>query len=259
MTTYPAQIDNSITLPLIVDNSTPVQAITVNRLRNAIVAIEKELGVKPSGPYATARARLDQLEFILTNNVISLAGDLGGTNLDPVVIGIQGRPVSSVAPGVNQTLTWDGVVWSPSYTSTQSAVSSMDAVFVSGAQLASSNTPFAIGSRVLDMDPFLPVLGDGRTRFVRFYTDVEIAASGLCDGYVQLYDVTHDVLVTGTNFQFTNDTVEELSTGPLTVGSNAGNIRDDEPTTYEIRLWKVSDTGADRAICHSARVTISYE
>lgn len=258
MTTYPAQIDNSITLPLVVDNQTPVRGETVNNLRNAIVAIEKELGVKPSGPYATVRARVDQLEFILTNNIISLAGDLGGTNTSPLVIGIQGRLISNVEPEVNQSLTWDGVVWKPSFTPTQSAVSAADINFISGLQLASSNTPFAIGGRNVDMEPFVPVLGDGRIRQVFFYADVEVSATGLIDGYVQLYDVTHDVIVDGTEFQFDNEGSEELASALLTVGSNDGDIRDDEITYYEIRLWKVSDTGADRTICHSARLTISY-
>ena len=46
MTTYPSQIDTSITLPLVVDNASAVKGDTVNRLRNAIVAVEQELGIK---------------------------------------------------------------------------------------------------------------------------------------------------------------------------------------------------------------------
>lgn len=258
MTSFPAQIDNSITLPAVVDNQTPVRGETVNRLRNAIIAVERELGVKPSGPYSTVRGRLDQLETILTTDIIALAGDLGGTNEEPRVIGLQGRLLSSATPEINQTLTWDGVVWKPSYTSTQTAVSSMDVNFISGAQLSGSNTPSAIGGRTLDMSIFLPVLGDGRVREISFYADVEVAGDTGIDGYVQLYDVTHDILVTGTDFHFTNEDVEEVASPVLTVGSNDGDIRDDEITYYEIRLWKVSDTGADRVICHSARLTISY-
>lgn len=39
-TTYPAAIDTNVTLPSAIDNKTPVQGITVNRLRDAILAIE---------------------------------------------------------------------------------------------------------------------------------------------------------------------------------------------------------------------------
>lgn len=258
MTTYPAQLDTSISLPIVIDNSTPVKGDTVNKLRNAIVAIEKELGVKPSGPYSTIRSRLDTIEHIVATNIVALAGDLGGTNANPLVIGIQGRPVSSIEPVANQSLAWDGIVWKPSFTPTQSAVSAADIAFISGAQLSGSNTPSAVGGRNVDITPFVPVLGDGRIRSVKFYVDVEVSGDPGIDGYVELYDVTHNVLVTDTLFQFTNQDVTELASPELTVGSMAGNIRNDAITYYEVRLWKISDTGSDRAICHSARLTIAY-
>jgi len=258
MTSYPAQIDTNVTLPIVLDNSTPVSGDTVNRLRTAIIAIERELGVKPSGPYASIRNRLDVIENIITSNMISLAGDLGGTVSVPLVIGIRGRPISNATPLLNQTLTWDGIIWKPSYTSTQPVITSADIAFISGAQLSSSNTPSAIGGRNVDMTPFIPVLGDGRIRSVRVYVDVEVSGTGI-DGYAQLYDVTHDVAVTGTTFRFTSVDVAELASAELTVGSDAGNIRSDEVTYYELRLWKVSLSGSDRSICHSARLTISYD
>jgi hypothetical protein len=131
--------------------------------------------------------------------------------------------------------------------------------FISGAQLSGSNTASAIGGRNLDMEPFISVLGDGRLRIVKFYADVEVSGDPGIDGYIQLFDVTHNVLVTNTNFQFNNQNVTELESPALVVGSAAGNIRNDEVTYYEVRLWKVSPAGADRAICHSARITIAYE
>lgn len=115
MSKYPAQIDNSTTLPLVTDKSTPVTADTVNRLRNTIIAIESELGIKPSNIYSTVRARLDALNTIIDNlEVIELDKDLGGTLENPIVTGIQGKPVSTVPPTVGQILIWDGIAWSPS-------------------------------------------------------------------------------------------------------------------------------------------------
>lgn len=113
-TKYPSQIDNTSTLPRVVDNSTPIKASTINNLRDVIISIESELGVKPSSVYGTVKARLDYLEGILnTSQIISLSNDLGGTASLPKVIGIQGNPVSSIDPESGQVLTWNGSVWIP--------------------------------------------------------------------------------------------------------------------------------------------------
>jgi len=68
MTRYPDNVDTggtgaSATLPDVIDNVSPVSAIVVNRLRNAILAIENELGINPSERFGTVRDRLDCLEF----------------------------------------------------------------------------------------------------------------------------------------------------------------------------------------------------
>lgn len=111
---YPAQIDNSLTLPVSVDNRSPVTGSVVNRLREAIIAIESELGVKPGGT-STVKGRLDNINTSLNNlEIISLSKDLGGTASSPLVIGLQGAPVSSVTPDVNDVLVWNGLSWSPS-------------------------------------------------------------------------------------------------------------------------------------------------
>jgi hypothetical protein len=58
---YPSQIDSSLELPVTTDNVTPVKAEVVNRLRDAILAIESELGIDPSREFGTVRDRLDSL------------------------------------------------------------------------------------------------------------------------------------------------------------------------------------------------------
>jgi len=113
MTQYPAQIDNNATLPLVTDNQTPVGGDTVNRLRDAIIAIENELGPKPSGTFSTVRGRMDFIEHLIVQQVVTINGDLGGTPSFPLVIGLQGRPLSSAAPAVNQSITWNGIAWAP--------------------------------------------------------------------------------------------------------------------------------------------------
>lgn len=59
---YPNQIDDSSTLPIATDNVTPVKAEVVNRLRDAVLALESELGIDPSREFGTVRARLDAMQ-----------------------------------------------------------------------------------------------------------------------------------------------------------------------------------------------------
>lgn len=123
-TVYPLQIDTTSTLPSAIDNSTPVEASVVNRLRDAILVIEAELGVKPSGVYGTVRNRLDFLELLIVSgggfggggggSGIVIAGDIGGVPTHPLVVGLQSRPISPIAPSIGQTIIWNGTAWIPS-------------------------------------------------------------------------------------------------------------------------------------------------
>lgn len=120
---YPASIDTSSSLPEVIDNSTPVRGVYFNKLREAILAIETELGVKPSSIYTTVRSRLDIIENIVGNlQIIELNNDLGGTLEEPLVIGIQGRPVSTEAPVLGSILSWDGIAWIPTVLDSQNGV-----------------------------------------------------------------------------------------------------------------------------------------
>jgi hypothetical protein len=66
-----------------------------------------------------ARLWLNALHTVLSTNgtgsFVQLGGDLGGANASPMVIGIEGKPVSAAAPADTQVLTWvnaDGK-WEP--------------------------------------------------------------------------------------------------------------------------------------------------
>jgi hypothetical protein len=61
-TKYPSQIDSQQELPVATDNVTPVKAEVVNRLRDAVLAIETELGIDPSREFGSVRARLDHIQ-----------------------------------------------------------------------------------------------------------------------------------------------------------------------------------------------------
>ena len=58
---YPGQIDGYSTLPLRKDGVHEIRADDYNRLRDAIIKIEQELGIEPSGVFATVLARLDDI------------------------------------------------------------------------------------------------------------------------------------------------------------------------------------------------------
>ena len=111
-TTYPSQIDTSITLPNVIDLVTPVAAASVNQLRDAILAIENAIGTSPAGMYSTLRARLDAIDTT-AGAAVTIGGDIGGTFGSPKVIGIQGYPVSSNPPIQGEFLAWDGYQYTP--------------------------------------------------------------------------------------------------------------------------------------------------
>lgn len=64
---YPESLDDSSTLPVTIDNVTPVKAEIVNRLRSSVISTQTELGVLPSGTFGTVRARLDDLDQTIKN------------------------------------------------------------------------------------------------------------------------------------------------------------------------------------------------
>jgi len=129
MTVYPLAIDTSADIPTVTDAVSAVNAQTVNRLRDAIFAIETELGVKPSGIYGTVKENLETLssdmQTVITNMNDAIAaftgsgaifianGDLSGNGASQVVVGIQGVPVSATAPTNQQVLVYDGATWVP--------------------------------------------------------------------------------------------------------------------------------------------------
>lgn len=115
MPNYPAQIDTTLSLPTAIDNLTPVQGAIFNRLRDAVIAIESELGIKPSSIYSTVKNRLDTIENTITTTIsLNLTGDvIGNINSTIQVINIQGNPVSDVAPQFGEVLTWNGIAWAP--------------------------------------------------------------------------------------------------------------------------------------------------
>jgi hypothetical protein len=88
MTYYPNNIDDSTSLP----PGTGDDATSINALIAAVEAIEIELGIEPSGVYATVRTRLDILEARIGNQ-LAPAPNVS----DPFFIGNGGVTISTGA------------------------------------------------------------------------------------------------------------------------------------------------------------------
>lgn len=61
-TQYPDGIDSTSSLPYVTNGTSPMVGDDVNRLRDAIVAVETELGINPSGTFTSVDARLGEAE-----------------------------------------------------------------------------------------------------------------------------------------------------------------------------------------------------
>lgn len=140
-TSYPCAIDGSNELPFSVDLRTPVKAEVVNRQRNAIIAIESELGIQPSGTFTTVRQRLDAFDVQLCTLATEIA------NLQPggaVTIQLNGTSIVNAAETINFTGTGVNV------TATSSTVAE---VIISG------------GSTIIQVQETIPVTSNGQTTF----------------------------------------------------------------------------------------------
>lgn len=379
MTTYPAQIDTSASLPTVVDLQTPVVGATVNQLRDAIVAIEAELGVQPAGTDATVAARLTRLENTVILDVVTIAGDLGGVPNDPLVIGLQGRPLAPTAPTTGQVIAWNGIVWTPANNINLAqdlggtpiaplvvglqgnAVSNVvptngqvltwstsiskwqpqsisinvlpantllpvEILFLGGDGYNTLTSPVRVGARNVDMSPFPLTTADGRSRTMKFLADLEVTNPSTT-GVVLLKDLTSNAYITGatvtnatnaapiqittnnqhnfitgqqvfisgvngntaangvftitvvngTNFtlngstgngnyisggivggQFTSNTTSTELSFTLTSGTVPGTMRTDIVANYEVQIFIINGGVADNVICRNARIYVTY-
>jgi hypothetical protein len=122
MVNYPASIDTEMELPTIVDNQTAVAADLINKLRDAIVSIETELGIKPSGIYSNVRSRIVALEIAVGNitggggggggGTTVFGGDLSGFSGNQSVIGLYGKGLKSNLGSVGSAQDGFALTWS---------------------------------------------------------------------------------------------------------------------------------------------------
>lgn len=259
MIKYPASIDTSIELPTVVDNVTPINGALLNNIRDAILAVENELGIKPSGIYTNVRTRITALEVTVGNIVtasVSFGGDLLSINsTHQHVIGLQGNLVSSTTPTDGYVLTWDNVdgYWLPK----PLRIPQEEIVFVAGDQTTILTTFTRAGGRKVDLTSFPSSIG-ALTRRIEFIVDVQ-KTSGATSVEVELFDITNVIQVTSTNIVYnSSNNLTEISSGALTVGSSSGNVRNDISTAYEVHFKMNGGTPTDQVFITNARLLISY-
>lgn len=109
MIKYPSGIDSSVELPTIIDGISPVTSAYLNNLRDALLSVETELGIKPSGTAGSVRARMDTFEALHGGGFI-VAGDLSGTVTSQIVVGLRGNSIAAQTLSSSNDgylLTWD--------------------------------------------------------------------------------------------------------------------------------------------------------
>lgn len=137
-------------------------------------------------------------------------------------------------------------------------------VIVAGLQGAASTDDQSAGSRVVDLSTYADELGP-LVRGVRFRAVIENAEhSALYYSEVVLFDVTHNVEVASTTLSNSaavdRGVAAEYVSELLTVGSDDGDMRNDEATLYRVFVRGVGTLGgSDQAIVSGALVEVVYE
>lgn len=143
-----------------------------------------------------------------------------------------------------------------------SGVRNIDLVF-SDEHDTASTTPSRTGVRELDLSEYPTALGS-LSRQIRFRATMENSEhSTQFYTEVRLVDLTNNIEVTGTLMDNSSEVdrsiVKEFDSGSLSIGSSAGDIRDDAPTLYSVEFRGVGTLGpTERAILSNARLEIRY-
>jgi len=129
--------------------------------------------------------------------------------------------------------------------------------FSSGTFSVGVNTYLRVGSRKVDMSAFPPTV-NGLSRTVKFVADIDMTA-GATSAEVRLFDATNVVAVTGTTMTSSSLSNDEKTSAALTVGSSAGDVRNDVAASYEVQLRMNGGVpGTDQVFATNARLVIAY-
>lgn len=257
MTLYPIEIDSSLNLPEAVDAISAVNAQAINRLREAIIAIETELGVKPSNVHGTVRERLDALTTNLETlneallgvgdggTVFVPGGDLGGNGVLQNVIGLRGRPLSATAPSTGDAYVWNGTQWAPGAAASASVQTGRNygayLDVASFPNITTTDLNIFTSAATINFNPALLTAANG-TRTIKLRV-IGVTTTPLMT--IQLFNVTTNTVVAGSTITTTASTAAVLESGDLSAALSVG------AAIYEIQIKMAAGSPTDR-------VTLNY-
>jgi hypothetical protein len=215
---YPVALDDALSIPPAVDNVTPVAAICYNRLRDAILAMQAEMGTDPSREFGTIRARLDALRVeinTINTRLVIIEAQLPNFITAPVQANqIDASQKITIPLALNETIAIN--------------------VFTS------------IGG-----DRFNPSIipNPGNSRKITFNASINTSLAST-QAQIRLFNVTDGVVVPGTSFTSISLT-PELNTVILAVPVALPN----SAKTYEVQLRTAT---AAVAFCQKAELIITW-
>lgn len=239
---YPNQLDNSATLPPSIDLVTPVKAEVTNRLRDAVLSIEAELGVQPSGTYSTVRARLDALRTAITTIQTELGTNPSGS-FDTVADRFD--DVSDRIDSINAALATKPDLPIAANQIDASQRITIPLVYREQSSVDVYNT---VGGDFFDPS-IIPNPSGSRTITFRAVIYTSSASSA---ALVRLFNVSDGVTVSGTEFS-TTSLLPDLKEVELTVPADLPN----SPKSYEVQI-RIASAGAFVAFCQKAELVIKW-
>jgi hypothetical protein len=229
-TIFPNGVDTVITLPSVIDNTTPVSASTVNTLRDTIIVIESNIGTNAQSVYGTIAQRLSAIEAILQSIINSgtgpispvfFNGDIQGTNIRQIIIGLQNRPLSSANPTTGQAIIWSGSQWAPTTIPSTTTIS-LGTIQLNHDLAGTATNPLVIGLYGFPIQNIAPL-------------DKAVPIWNASLGYYQIRQLTSADLATSfTITSFTMSGSNAVEVGTTVVNPTFFNTFSSTPTTVFI-------------------------
>jgi len=271
---YPNSLDDSLSLPPSLDLITPVKAEVVNRHRDALLAIETELGIQPSGIYGNVKDRIDAMQAQITTIAQDLDAVEAELGTDPSgafdtvadrlasiatqIFNLQ-TDLAALTVRVTDVETELGTNPSGAFATVVARLDDSDATLAGLTVFAEVVTPLISGFQETDSDTFVArgaavlnptTLGHPSATFT-----LEVILQSTTpsfDGYFELFNITENLTVSHDVIQVSS-TVPTFFTATLTIDGADLPASQNNILEGRIRL----ETGAaasDRAICKYAAI-----